>query len=554
MRHLIFLIAVITACNPSSSSKITDAGPAAETATEAVQPAKPPRMLDRVFYDEQRARERQNGLKALTPPERYKPVTFAASGARPPIVPASWTTTTWYLDPNNASSAASDSNTCTSAGSPCLTWKEIYNGRWGCVGLAQQGCPAFPQSMTVNVLSTQPSNGESDPVGFCPAWRNGAQIQITGVLNATTQVSTGTITVTQAFSRTANPGQTLQYNVSGAAMVGGANLVSNTGHASLSTIYDLPGSVGPYTANSPINGSTVTSSYPTEVTGWTTSDPYTGYAPAGLNIVKLCGTVVDVVSTPMIVNQLTFLNSEASHTSGTFQIVNIDGPVIVADSIMNRKVLTLDAGGQYPATRFVDDQFNMNGQWQGLAPTSTSSTITPNGDSAAIPYPTLVQIWGGAGFDQPDTGECSMTNVWVDYDFRNEKGGIGCTYWGLNLYGGLFIENSGFLNIYDYMMPISSITATPTVWTDGAGAGTIYVQGRSRFVYKTNATTTFQGTVALRGNGRVSTMCSHTNTNPDFTYCGNTVNPTNLDSAAVDAGGFNGLAFLPGGASFALTQ
>ena len=68
-----------------------------------------------------------------------------------PIIPPSWTVPNWYIDPQNTTTCASDSNsgtsaTCGGAGiGPIVTYQELNVHRWGCQG-SPSACPDFAKT------------------------------------------------------------------------------------------------------------------------------------------------------------------------------------------------------------------------------------------------------------------------------------------------------------------------------------------------------------------------------------------------------------------------
>ncbi len=116
-----------------------------------------------------------------------RPKTFAASGSQP-VIPASWTVSNWYFDPANSSGTASDANNCTTSGTPCSTWGEIWVHRLGA------GNPQLQQATTFNQLSAQTIN--VDPIFGSFELQNGNQAILKGQLIQVCTIAGGVATVT----------------------------------------------------------------------------------------------------------------------------------------------------------------------------------------------------------------------------------------------------------------------------------------------------------------------------------------------------------------------
>ncbi len=160
---------------------------------------------------------------------------LAAAGNQP-IIPSSWTIPNWYIDPANATTCASDSNsgtsaTCSAGGvGPLKSYQELYVHRWGCLGTPSY-CPRFRQNVTLTFLSSHTDN--SDPVLGAFSLENGAQVLIQGQLTSAQRVCTGTITVNAAKNRTT--GQVLEATLPCA--VTAEDLIVNSTHASRAWTY-----------------------------------------------------------------------------------------------------------------------------------------------------------------------------------------------------------------------------------------------------------------------------------------------------------------------------
>jgi hypothetical protein len=386
--------------------------------------------------------------------------------------------------------------------------------------------------------------------------KNGA-VTFSGVLNSVTQVSTGTITVNAAKSRSGK--QLLSVTPSGTTAAN--DLMLNTTHVSRSYV-DF---TGPDIMSQPLTATTTITAVPTEVDTWATSDAYTEYAPASVNVVEVVPTISDNATTasPLVVDAITFADPNWSGGVNAWtDVVVVNGPVIIADSFFQKK-LVVNGGGYYPAPRFTNDAIVSNAQIIGPPPTQATGLGPIVNGNGTLFYHTLTAIFGGFFFDDGATYEDAFQNVWIDGDTIFQTGGIGATFSGTNVYGCMAIRPSGaiLLNGGAYMYPSapspngSTICgSTSIIWVGGSsGTGTVHIRpsGQSTWSYATQtATNTFLAGVVLHELNSSTTACSHTNANnPDVINCNITLNVANLD-AAQGLAGFGGYAFLPGGATY----
>ncbi len=444
--------------------------------------------------------------------------------------PAYWTVPAWWIDPNNATGCASDSNSGTSATcaagnvGPLLTWAGLNVSRWGCLG-SPQDCPVLSQNTAITGLSTQPGNGQTDPVVFRPLVRNAAAVSFLGVLNATTQVASGTLTVTSTKNRTTHAELTVSNTLSN------GNLVVVTGaHAARSVVCSAT-----TTPCQPMTGTQSNAATPVEVDTWATSDPFTEYAQAGFNIVAISVDVADVSSaTPLVIGQLHVLNT-GSAGSGAVENVQIEGPVVVSDSQIDRLVASTRLS--LPGARFTDDFFNGGAMITGPTPPSSSSNIVLNPNTAA--FSSQPAIFGGNPNGGGSTSVFQFANVWIDFDTRIMDATV-ASFQGTNFYG--CVNNlTGMKAVDAFMIPTNqgACGTNAIIWNTGR----VMAEGRTRWSYTgATATATFlSGTLTL--NNRSNTGFNHTLTSPDVVNAV-TVNVANLDAAD------GGLIEFPGGASF----
>lgn len=118
-------------------------------------------------------------------------VPLRAIAPQGPILNPNWNVSAWFIDPANSVSGAcaSDSNngtsaTCGSAGSgvgPLLTWHELNDRRWGCLG-SPRGCPRLTDGSTHTVTFLSSHSNNSDPVVLYNTLENSSSLVLKGGL------------------------------------------------------------------------------------------------------------------------------------------------------------------------------------------------------------------------------------------------------------------------------------------------------------------------------------------------------------------------------------
>ena len=306
-RHSILYVTVLGAlfallgCSPSPAVQvISDAGTDASTPSAIA----PPVVQPIVFHDylaefaashpqpppdprtpAQLAQAACTGADGTWHCKSQKPIVMAATGA-PPTKPVSWTVPQWYVDPQNSSATASDTNNCTTTSTPCLTVAQIFS-RWG------TNAPVLTVNVTITWLSGD--SVATDPGVFGPTNAGGDLILI-GALPAAT--FTGTLNVvTQAITNPdAGVGNELQSTFTTATGAVAANmLLVNTTHASRAFAQRNLGSgnwqiTQPFTAYVPPFG------FPSAVNTWLSGDSISGYVPLSVVIPYIYGGGLTILS------------------------------------------------------------------------------------------------------------------------------------------------------------------------------------------------------------------------------------------------------------------
>ena len=202
----------------------------------------------------------------------------------PFVIPPSWRQGTWFVDPANSSTCASDNNrtcslaTCgTSGDGPCVSYGSIA-ARWGTTS------PLLQQNTVLTWMSSEPT-ATTDEVIFEPmigATGIGAWIQ--GTL---TSSAPGTITIVAAKSASAN--QPLQATFSASPQQG--TLVQNTTHPSKAWIDLTSTTINAHTGALVTQPMVLLTAPPAlqvillpEVNTWATSDAFVYQTPPRVNL------------------------------------------------------------------------------------------------------------------------------------------------------------------------------------------------------------------------------------------------------------------------------
>lgn len=213
--------------------------------------------------------------------------------------PSSLTVPAWWVDPQNTTGCASDSNTGQSAtcaggnNGPLKTWYALNSGYWNCTG--QLGCPRLPQPTTVTFLSSHTDN--TDPVYARPAYEQGGYLVIAGPIGSPQLVCSGTLGTVTPKVRTKGSATTLSAASLTGGCVGGVttgNFVQNSTHPSNAWVYS--GTTAPVFTQ-PLTAVTVPSTYfalPTEVDTWATGDTISVYNEVAVNLADITPVANDL--------------------------------------------------------------------------------------------------------------------------------------------------------------------------------------------------------------------------------------------------------------------
>jgi hypothetical protein len=432
--------------------------------------------------------------------------------ASPDDVPLSWTRGAWFIDPANATGAASDSNDCDVAALPCATFAEITR-RWG------TNAPHLRQDTTLTFLSSQSS--AVDPVHLDPYIENGAVVSLQGSLGPAQVVASGTLAVVVPKNRAG--GQLLQATLPAGAQPG--QLIVNTTNASRAWVYrNVTGNT--WLISQPLTPESVPYAWnPGEVDVWANGDAITLYQPVAVNVVEAAPVLADCNSGDACNNPLVIFQTAISDPSGGSTALAISGAMNVAilDSSLRRPVaITAGAADWYPD--FID--------------VDVASPLSIDAPAGYL-YVSGGQLRAGASGTQ-------LVGVGLEKDVI---AGVSLSL-ADGIYGSVFLDQGVTLTAAPgvdwYWTQAGTGVESPALW----GPGALDVSGVARFEYPAGAggaTSTFLQTGGLTIGGQ-NAACSVDTQGTGTWSCGIALTPANLD-LSIASGGFGGLAAIQGGGS-----
>lgn len=449
-------------------------------------------------------------------PKIAKPVLFGVSTS--PIIPTSWTVVAWFVDPSNLSGTASDANDCITSTTPCLTWHEINDHRWGCIG-SPAACPRLQQNTTITFWSSHTTN--ADPVYLLPAIEKGAVVIIKGNLGASQQTQTGSLASIVAKNRAT--GQLLNATIGGGGIAG--QLIVNSTVAGRAFLYKSLGA-NAWSLTQPLAPITLptATNNPAEVV-WANTNTFTVYNPVAVNLVRFTPTFTDYnggFSNVGYIYQLTIFDPAGAGSDNVY----IGDHVSMFESTTQREITTT-----FTASDFAEAVVNV----YNIGGLLTGKTTGGFYDVFAGAVPTGLVI--------TPTGQSQIA---LDGDII-----LGSSLVSSGLFGFVFVDTGVTINIQGNarFVTIGGGYAGHQLWGSGTA---LNVQGSSRLSYTGTATAEFTLTGALQLNGGTTGHSVNTSANVDVICGGITVNVANLDAASgatCATSKFGGLAFNPGGAS-----
>ncbi len=441
------------------------------------------------------------------------------SACTAPALPSSWRTPAWYIDPANSTGKASDSNACTTAAKPCLTYARVAT-LWGTYS------PTLAQNTTVTFLSSQPD--DTDPVYFNPLIENDVSVTLQGALGAAQQVASGALSNVVAKTRSA--GQLWQATLPSGAAPG--QLVVNGTRTSRAWIYKSAGASN-WLLSQPLASNNLASIFPPETDNWANGDAVVLYQPVTVDLAQAMpltpGGNIANENLNLTIYQITVADGSVAATSATQDDLQINNNLLVVESSIRKTVSVEDQGKEYESS-FANVDFS-----QSVLATATELTMSFWGGQTRHGTGQIVSLPAGdIGADIIVSGEWDVSTGNVYSAFIDT--------------GSVFVARSSFLGAYAYGSPIG-------FW----GPGAVDVVGNARLEYPPSDTavslflqtgglflnvdpTALEGATAPVASAACSVAPSGTWT------CGIPLTPANLDKP-VASGGFGGTAVNPGGAS-----
>lgn len=440
--------------------------------------------------------------------------------------PSAWTQAAFFIDPANATGAASDENQGNDAAHPVLTWNGGVLSKWG------TSSPTLRQNTTFTWLSSQPI-GNADPVIFNPVMvASVATMQ--GQLNAAAsaghpvvnRIHAGVFGGAGVVSKNRATGQLLTADLGFAAPIG--SLVKNTqaGKVSFAEVYKNVGGTS-FALTQPLTPAVMPLTFaalPTEINTWALGDTFEVYAPFGVYLVEVDPLIADFDLVDGFPTQVQLYQLRAQTSDGGVGDSNVllGAAVTLVESSFDSLAVRQGPGddlGFFEANIFFGPgRFdNGVGLFNGL-------------------------MLGGAIISSAIVGTCGiqvscLSDTIVD---TTALSGIGALFQlpsGITQFGQLYIageiacENAGI--------------ATGVLW----GPGTLDVIGSGRLFYASAAgaaVATFLNAGGLKLNGK--TVANAFDPATGTWSASLALTPAQLD-LAFGGGGFGGLATNVGGAS-----
>jgi hypothetical protein len=415
-----------------------------------------------------------------------------------------WNQATWFVDPQNSTGLASDTNSGIDALHPVLTFNGGIATKWGTYS------PRIRQSTTLTWLSSQV--GPGDPVVLMPVMDvvppaiEGVYLTITGALGPAQEVGSGILAGVVPKNRPA--AQLLNANL-GAALLPGTLLFNST-KGSYAWVYEL------------VSGTTYAISQPmaayalpidlfvsAEDNTWSNGDAFVAYEPISINVIQIQPTIATYDAD--FLGQIQAIHVVFSSISEPISPVIIQNETTIAECRFDTSV------DNRTKNDVVDTGFANCYSAGGYAASVASDLYTVilggvvvNGitSAAGIDYDAIINCGTGMIFRSPFTDPAISENS------------VGTMYIaGKSIWSGT----------WDFVMGLFN---PPLLW----GPGVMEVQAASRIFYSAPAAAVFINTGGLQLDDQSIASTFNTSTN---LWSG----PFALSAAALDnPAEFNGLA------------
>lgn len=506
----ILLLTLLAACSTTSAAPAPAPAPSSDAPqVEQRFPQRRPRA-DYVTPPPDTRTESQKALAACGGSGGWacrgsavKPV--LAAGQATPIIPASWTTSAWFIDPSNSATCASDTNSgtsatctggcsgavCTSGIGPIKTWQELNVHRWGCLG-NPQWCPRLRQTTTITFLSSHTDN--TDPVQVSAVSEAGTFLIFQGNLGAAQQVCTGSMTIVSAKNR-----NTPQLLVVTLPCAGAANeLVVDSTTSSRFWTYSTAGG-GNWNTTQPLTPqNTTTWAVPTEVVP-VNLDTVTVYTPTQVNFQSIAGYVPDSngsFNNAIIIYQLTGYDPGGAANDQMF----INTSTLLASESQFQRII-LNSG---PGSEIVNET---------LVNVMLSGGYNTNAQTASF--------YGGAA----SPGAFIFNMLGFSGSFNDDfQAGTNASFNGWGMATGFYIGSGKTLTLLN-----GAASMTGVLW----GPGGLNVSAAARLQYPAGATggaTNFKLTGTMSANGQTKTCLVVPGAASSYGTCNITLSGSNLDA------------------------
>jgi hypothetical protein len=439
--------------------------------------------------------------------DKVKPaLKLGAAGSASPI---SWTVPFWAVDPQNATTCASDGNTCTSAtcsGSgtgPCLTYGQIVQ-RWGTT------CPQISAITQVEFLSGQ--SIATDPVELCAFTVVPSYIELFAPVPVVC-----TATLSNVTPKNRATGQLLQAQA-GACFTGKSLMVTNVTHPSVAWTYqNVSGST--YSLTPPANNTSYVA-----VDTWANGDTVQVGTPFQVNIrnVNTNGSaVITGFGFSVWVHDVIAWAPNGSSNSLT----------ITGGGIVYMHEVNVEGGELYTNNATFSECDNCD-----FAEGTEINILGSNGESPAT------QIWGvhRSGINKFGNAAIGGDIILGSVD-SGQHFVAGAHVGSVYLASGATLiarADSEFIPNFE-----GALTGAAIAW----GPGIVQSIGSSKFSYPSIPTNVFLNSGGLSFDTTTTGCAFDTSVDPALWHCNRNLTAALLGTA-IGSGGFNNCAWSPHGA------
>jgi hypothetical protein len=434
--------------------------------------------------------------------------TSANAPGTPGYNPAWYSLVQIFIDPQNVSGTASNSNNGTTSATAISTWAEAVR-RWGSVA------PQIAVSLAITFLSSHVD--DTDPVVWNPIINASAQLSIWGTVPASVAA---VFTLNTAKNHAVGTNAVLTGSFSAGAPTAG-KLIQNTTATKSSRAWICATDGGAnWIISQPLALGAVGTGVPqAEVNSWTSADTVNVLTPVAVNVVQVA-PVSDTGNKTLTLYQLTIFDPGGAGTNPCV----LSGNVETIECSSQRNIIWSDA----PTAEL---QYASNHLYLGNLFSYTGSPTMLAGATMGTGTTYLVSS-GGAFFDGDHIIGANTTLAGTQMIF-----GLVALLNGISVAAGTLTQEPFFYG--------SSVIY-------GTGGNNINLQSYTRLTQGTGGTfvAAFTAPALVTGillNG-AATGQSHTGATPDVIASAITTTPAHLDATAGPAG-FGGTAFNMGGAS-----